>query len=60
MKNKSKPFKLSDFVIGDEKFHLATTTITSGTDLKIHNHDYAEIFWIKDGEGLHVINGKSP
>ena len=56
MKNHSIQFKLDSFTIQNEKFHLARTTITSGTDLKLHNHDYAEIFWVKDGTGIHVIN----
>lgn len=58
MANNSKPFKLSNFVTEKESFHVARTTITSGTDLKLHSHDYAEIFWIKDGDGQHLINGE--
>jgi len=56
----SKQFLLSTFLNSEEEhFHLARTTITSSTDLHLHHHDYAEIFWIKDGEGIHLINGIS-
>ena len=56
----SKEFLLSNFLnAADEQFHLARTTITSSDDLQLHYHDYAEIFWITEGEGLHQINGQS-
>lgn len=55
-----KKFLLSNFLnSADEQFHLARTTITSSNDLQLHNHDYTEIFWITEGEGLHLINGNS-
>jgi len=56
----SKEFLLSNFLnSADEQFHIARTTITSSNDLQIHHHDYVEILWIKEGEGLHLINGQS-
>lgn len=56
----SKEFLLSNFLNSvDEQFHLARTTITSSDDLQLHHHDYVEIFWIKEGEGLHLINGQT-
>ena len=53
----SEIFDLNSFTKKDDKFHLARTTINSATDLKLHKHNYAEIFWIKDGKGIHCING---
>ncbi len=53
-------FHLDTFLThASEQFHLARTTITSSNDLQVHDHDYAEIFWIKEGCGLHLINGES-
>lgn len=53
----SKNFLLSDFIAKDEVFHLARVTITSRKDLSYHSHNYAELFWIESGEGIHHING---
>lgn len=51
-------FLLNSFLdIANEKFHIARTTINSGDSLSMHNHNYAEIFWIKSGQGIHCING---
>ena len=40
----------------NDVFHLVRRTITSEENLDYHDHDYAEIFWIKEGSGLHFIN----
>lgn len=53
----SKNFMLSDFLDEDEVFHIARVTITSGRDISFHSHNYAELFWIERGEGVHHING---
>jgi quercetin dioxygenase-like cupin family protein len=56
----SKEFFLSTFLNSEnEQFHLARTTITSSNDLQLHHHDYAEIFWISEGNGFHLINGQT-
>ena len=55
----SKYFNLGTFLMSDdEAFHVARTAISSRDDLVYHHHNYAEIFWIKQGEGVHVINGR--
>lgn len=51
-------FALSDFLRGDEVFHIARVTIRSRRDLTYHCHDYAEILWIESGAGVHFINGR--
>ncbi len=40
----------------NDVFHLVRRTITSEENLDYHDHDYAEIFWIKEGSGVHYIN----
>jgi AraC family cel operon transcriptional repressor len=49
-------FSLNDFLVDDEVFHLAITTINSPKDLIYHCHDYVEVFWVKEGSGKHIIN----
>lgn len=52
-------FKLNTFLYSsDEVFHIARTTIGSQNDLQLHKHGFAEVFWIKEGKGKHIINGQ--
>jgi len=52
-------FLLNNFLNNEhEVFHIARTTINSKNDLKLHNHNFAEVFWIKEGSGIHLINGE--
>jgi AraC-like DNA-binding protein len=51
-------FLLRQFINDDDSFHIARVTIHSRYDLSLHNHDYAEIFWIENGNGHHLINGQ--
>ena len=54
---KSKLFMLENFLFNtDDVFHIARTTISSKNDLALHYHNYAEVFWIIDGVGVHMIN----
>ncbi len=51
-------FKLHTFLnFCGEVFHIARTNITTNDALVVHCHDYVEIFWIKEGKGIHLING---
>jgi len=52
-----KKFLLKNFIRDDEAFHLARVTIHSRHDLSLHRHNYAEIFWVENGNGTHLING---
>jgi len=52
-------FNLDSFLSNSEEvFHLARVTLRSKGDIEMHTHDYAEIFWIEEGEGYHLINGE--
>lgn len=55
---KIQRFRLSDFLMDDEIFHIARVQINSRQDLSLHKHDYAEVFWVESGKGVHLINGK--
>lgn len=53
-------FNLESFLVdSNEVFHLARITLRSKGDIQMHTHDYAEIFWIEEGEGFHLINGEN-
>jgi hypothetical protein len=51
-------FLLKDFINPDEKFHMARVKIRSRQDLLLHRHDFSEIFWVENGKGTHLINGR--
>lgn len=55
---KVRRFLLKHFISSNEVFHLARVKIHSRQDLSLHNHDYAEIFWVEAGSGTHLINGQ--
>jgi AraC-like DNA-binding protein len=51
-------FFFRDFIRDDEVLHLARVTIYSRRDISLHKHDFAEIFWVENGHGTHLINGR--
>jgi hypothetical protein len=55
---KVKRFLLKNFLKSDEKFFIARAKIHSRQDLSMHRHDYAEIFWVENGSGTHLINDR--
>ena len=52
-------FLLKDFVKDTEQFHISRVNISGLGDLSFHTHDYAELFWVESGNGIHHINGKT-
>jgi AraC family cel operon transcriptional repressor len=40
-----------------EWFHLARVHFMPGRSVKLHTHDFPEVFWVEEGRGLHQING---
>lgn len=54
----AKLFQLAQFLKNsDDAFHFSRVIIHFKEELSFHYHDYAEIFWIDRGEGIHYING---
>ena len=51
-------FHLRDFIRDNEVMHLARVTIYSRKDISMHQHDFAEIFWVESGSGIHLVNGE--
>lgn len=44
---------------GGERYHVARVTLPEPPPVGMHDHDFAEIFWVERGEGTHLINGRS-
>lgn len=43
---------------GNEAFHIARTVTYRRGD-RPHRHDFAELFWVDGGQGVHQVNGQS-
>ncbi len=57
--HKEVKLNLPSFLIHKKDvFHIVRRSITIDENLDYHNHDYAEVFWIKEGSGIHMINGE--
>ena len=59
MEEKVTHLTLPSFLINKKDiFHIVRRTISPQEKLDYHDHeDYAEIFWIKEGKGKHLVNG---
>lgn len=42
---------------GGGAFHTARVGSTSRVPVEMHGHDFAEVFWIDAGHGVHKVNG---
>jgi AraC family cel operon transcriptional repressor len=49
---------LERIVAPGEHGHVARPRLTRRHTLKAHTHDFAEIFWVNEGRGWHLINGQ--
>lgn len=49
-------FLLRDVTTKGEIFHLDRKKISSHETMPVHTHDYAEMIWVEDGNGTHLIN----
>ena len=47
-----------DVVSGGEAFHAARQSHGRTIQTPDHTHDFAEVFWISGGEGIHRLNGE--
>lgn len=52
-------FKYEHYTKPGEAYHISRSNIIIKRPFPLHGHDYAEIFWLERGEGIHVINGNS-
>jgi AraC-like DNA-binding protein/mannose-6-phosphate isomerase-like protein (cupin superfamily) len=42
----------------DTRAHVARLHLGRGEGFGVHTHDFAEVFWIERGAGMHLINGQ--
>ncbi len=52
-------FELEHFLEGSDRFHFSKNRLSAETDLAYHRHDYFELFWVSEGKGHHLLNGKT-
>ena len=51
--------RLHDYLAEEDAFHLARVRITPKNPVARHGHaDFAELFWVTAGAGVHLINGE--
>lgn len=51
--------RLGRIVVEGEYGHVARPSLSARRPVELHTHDFAEIFWVNEGEGRHVFNGRS-
>ena len=52
-----KILKWRDVAPAGEAFHAARDAKTARNPVRLHGHDFAEVFWIDAGHGTHRVNG---
>ena len=50
---------LTEFVSGEDTFHLARVTHSARNRLALHDHGFPEVIWVEKGQGYHMINGEA-
>jgi AraC family cel operon transcriptional repressor len=45
-------------VLPGQAYHIARHAMRGPMPHKLHTHDFAEVFWVEKGEGVHEINGR--
>src|SRR5262245_38097467 len=54
-----KKLRLRTFVAKDDFYHVGATDFRPGRPgVTMHTHDFAEVFFISEGRGVHLINGQ--
>lgn len=52
-------FRFCDYAETGACFHITRFTYSSTESCITHTHDFCEVFWIEQGEAVHVINGET-
>jgi len=47
------------FAKAGEAYHAHAVEMNPGVGLRLHSHDYHEVFWVSHGSGIHLFNGES-
>jgi AraC family cel operon transcriptional repressor len=46
-------------VLSGESWHFARQKCRPSGSISLHTHDFAEVFWIENGNGWHELNGRT-
>ncbi|MFT5221715.1 MAG: AraC-like DNA-binding protein/mannose-6-phosphate isomerase-like protein (cupin superfamily) [Glaciecola sp.] len=49
--------ELSSLIAPGVRGHIARVVLEAGRPPARHGHDYAELFWVDEGSGWHLVNG---
>ncbi|GFE63387.1 helix-turn-helix domain-containing protein [Litoreibacter roseus] len=55
----NRTLKASDYLRGQEAFHLARCPLSQARPALTHDHDFYEIFWVEAGSAEHMVNGQT-
>jgi AraC family transcriptional regulator, dual regulator of chb operon len=50
--------RIKDFVALGDWSHVGRSDFSDGRKVAYHTHDFAEVFWVEKGKGVHRRNGK--
>jgi len=53
-----RTLRWNDFALSGEIWHFARLKCRPRTTISLHTHDFCEVFWIEDGNGVHELNGR--
>lgn len=54
-----KVLRWKQFALVGESWHFVRQRWRPSLQISIHSHDFAEVFWIEDGSGVHELNGRA-
>jgi len=54
-----KMLRWSQVVLPGESWHFARHKCRPDEPVSVHTHDFAEVFWIENGSGMHELNGRT-
>ncbi len=50
--------RIKDFVAPGDHSHVGRSVFSEGRKVPFHEHDFAEVFWVETGRGMHLRNGE--
>jgi len=53
-----RTLRWNDFALSGDFWHFARVKCRPRTTISPHTHDFCEVFWIEDGNGVHELNGR--
>lgn len=54
-----KKLEFARYVRPGDAYHISRSHIVNAKPFPLHTHNYVEIFWVEQGDGLHLINGST-